>query len=615
MEANIVNLRTHASVSTSDQEQGMKAKIVNLETLFGQQVSYRIPQFQRPYAWGQEYQWEPLWNDVRKVAGRCLDRKTDDGKIRPHFMGAIVLQPQTNNTGEVTKRIVVDGQQRLTTLQLLIKAAEQVFQSQDDTVRASRLRELITNPESYWGRDHKDATKIRQSNYNDQIAFQYAIRDDYIEDQRRSAISEAYKYFKAEVNKWLNSEPENRTARADALEDTLTEHLQIAAIDLHKDEKPHIIFETLNARGEPLKQSDLIKNTVMYEANVIDDAQKARELWGMFDDEWWRRNTGESRLDRIHIDRFLNYWMVMQKLEDVSANKVAWEFQNDIEKRNNPIETVVADIRRAGGIYEDLEKRRIPEIECFLKRMKVMELGVVTPLLLWLYTSKVSQEQRLRSVKALESYLVRQMLFGFKSQGLTNFFISLLKKLDDDSPDHADDIIIDYLSSGAVYRRVWPSDRQLRDSLTTEPMQGTVTRRKMILEAIEMTLRSDKSESFGATDKLTVEHIMPQKWEKNWPLPSDKDETEATDERNKAVKSIGNLTLTTAKLNATLSNNSWSKKRKTLGEHSTLFLNKTLLDGAPDVWDEASIKQRSCDLAERIMQIWPSAEKFTPTSV
>ena len=95
-------------------------------------------------------------------------------------------------------------------------------------------------------------------------------------------------------------------ARADALEEVLTKYLQIAVIDLDEDEKPHIVFETLNARGEPLKQSDLIKNTVMYEADVIDDAEKAKELWGMFNEKWWREDSGESGSNRVHIDRFLN---------------------------------------------------------------------------------------------------------------------------------------------------------------------------------------------------------------------------------------------------------------------------------------------------------------------
>ena len=591
----------------------MDANIVNLNTLFGPEVSYRIPQFQRPYAWEQELQWEPLWEDVRTVA----ERWESDETIRPHFMGAIVLQDQKSSTGVVAKKLVIDGQQRLTTLQLLIKAAQQVFQGQDDTVRADRLRKLTTNQESHWGEDSNNETKIRQSNTNDQQAFQEAIRDNYIENQYRfRPINRAYRYFEAEVRKWLDSETESRATRADALEATLTEHLQIAVIDLDQDEKPHIIFETLNARGMPLKQSDLIKNTVMYEADVTDDAQKARELWGMFDDEWWRKATHEGRLSRIHIDRFLNYWMVMRTLKDVTADRVASEFRNYIQDKLPSIEIVAADIRFAGKNYKELEEIKIPEIKTFLERMKVIELGVVTPLLLWLYTSKVLPEQLIRSIEALESYVVRRLLRGYQSQGLNKFFISLLEKLDSAGPDHADSTIIRYLKSQTVANRIWPNDRILYTSLTNEPMPGTNARKKMILEAIEMSLRSDKSEPLGATDKLTVEHIMPQKWEeKNWPMPTnDLDNTEAEEARAKAIKNIGNLTLTTGKLNASLSNGPWSEKRETLDKHSSLFLNKRLLENAPNHWNEEAIQERSAYLVEKIIQIWSSADKFTETS-
>ena len=103
-------------------------------------------------------------------------------------------------------------------------------------------------------------------------------------------------YFKTEVGKWLNGDPGNKSARAEALEDTLTKRLLIAAIDLDAEEKPHIIFETLNARAERLKESDLIKNTVMYEADVIDDV--ARELWGMFDG--WRKDSRQEVGEAAH---------------------------------------------------------------------------------------------------------------------------------------------------------------------------------------------------------------------------------------------------------------------------------------------------------------------------
>lgn len=599
----------------------MEAKIVNLRTLFEQQVSYRIPVFQRPYAWRKDIQWQPLWKDIQNVAERIL-KQDRYGKIRPHFMGAIVLQQLKSNTGEVTKRLVVDGQQRLTTLQLFIKAAEQVFQSQDDTTRADRLRELTANQRSHWGEDSNNETKIRQSNLSDQMAFQTAIRSHYRDEHNQpSSIGQAYRFLKIVATEWLNKQPEERTARADALEETLTRFFEIAVIDLDEDEKPHIIFETLNARGEPLQQSDLIKNTIMYEANIVDDAQKARNLWGMFDDEWWRKSTGETQ-KRMHIDRFLNFWMMMRKLENVKKDEVASEFRDYLEKKirkthESTIETITNEIRQAGKIYKDLEEIKVPGFETFLKRMKALDLGVITPLLLWLYTSNVPQERLRRSIDVLESYVVRRTLYGLPTAGLNRFFISLLEKLECDRTANADCIIISYLESQTADNQLWPQDWMLRESLAG-PIKGRgmIARRKMVLEAIEVHLRSDVSEPLGSTDGLTVEHIMPVQWQQHWPLPEPIDssnEAEVLRIRSDAIESIGNLTLTTSKLNSRLSNGPWARKREALMNHSSLLLNKTLLNNAPEVWDEDAITERSKYLAEIILQIWPFADNFAET--
>ena len=592
----------------------MQIDIVDLRTLFRQPVSYRIPKFQRAYVWGKELQWEPLWNDICNVAECCLEG--DSVRIRPHFLGAIVLQQRKSRTGEVAKRLVIDGQQRLTTLQLLIKAIEQAFQSQDDGIRVERLRELSTNQTIHRGDDSANQTKIRQSNNTDQIAFQNAIRNHYSDDQDHScAISEAYRFFKNRVRDWLNCEPESRATRAGALEDTLTKHLEIVVIDLDENEKPHIIFETLNARREPLTQSDLIKNTVMYEANVIDDSRKARSLWGMFDaDEWWRIKTSD-KLKRIHIDRFLNYWVIVRTLTDINANAVASEFRKYIQREKNKseestIETIAQDIRNAGKIYQDLEQDRLPGIEVFLKRMKAIEFSALTPLLLWLYTSDVEDEQRKKSIEVLESYVVRRMLNGLTTQGLYQLFINLLKKLNSVDSIPVDNTILMKLRSQPP-RYVWPGDEALRNHLIARPIKRPA-RQKMVLEAVEMSLRSDKSESLGETKKLTVEHIMPQKWEMNWSPPKstgfpNEDEVES---RHQTIETIGNLTLIAGKLNSNLSNGKWIEKREKLNKHSSLFLNKTLLDDAPDVWDEAAIKRRSQFLVEKVLKIWPSAEAF-----
>ena len=91
-------------------------------------------------------------------------------------------------------------------------------------------------------------------------------------------------------------------------------------------------------------------------------------------------------------------------------------------------------------------------------------------------------------------------------------------------------------------------------------MAGTAARRKMVLEAIELELRGDGAEPLGSTDTLTIEHIMPQKWETRWPLPEETRNQEDVDIRNERVKYLGNLTLTTNKLNTSLSNAPWDEK-------------------------------------------------------
>ena len=259
----------------------MEASIQTLHRLFGDRVSYRIPVFQRPYAWTKGRQWAPLWGDVREMARRVLEA-SPQARVSPHFMGAIVLQLQSHNTGEAARRIVVDGQQRLTTLQLLLRAAQTSFQALDDTERAARMAKLTLN-EADQGSSAYDDTKVRQSNVNDLQAFQEVIRGASGGVGRPlRLIGEAYQFFIQEITGWLNERPTDREARADALEATLTKHLQIATVDLDEGEPPHFIFSVLNARAEPLRQSDHIKNTVMYRANVIDDARKADELWGHF---------------------------------------------------------------------------------------------------------------------------------------------------------------------------------------------------------------------------------------------------------------------------------------------------------------------------------------------
>ena len=587
----------------------MDAYVQNLSELFKFPTSYRIPVFQRPYAWTKEKQWHPLWMDAKRITQRLLASDPKE-KIPPHFMGAIVLQLQSAKPNRVVKRIVVDGQQRLTTLQLLIRAAEEVFQTLDDTPRSSRLSELTLNDETYQGGEGDSDTKVRQSNVNDLHSFQDAIRGLNDGSEPLRSIGQAYRYFIEEITTWINEEPAQRDAKSEALEKTLTEYLKIAIVDLDEDEKPHFIFSVLNARSEPLKESDHIKNTVMYLANVVDDAKKAKELWGIFDSNvWWRSNTQEGRYSRIHLDRFLNYWVIMRTRKEVTADNVSVEFNDLVDSEQSSIEVVTKDIRDSGQIYQDIEAARIPGIETFLRRVKTMEIGVAMPILMWLCATGIPDDVRRRSVQALESYLVRRMLCGVTSQGLNRLFVELLGKTKDIDPLTADQVIIDFLAGQTVANRIWPKDSLLHDSLVDGQFKGTIRRQIMVLEAIETYLRSDKTEDIHHS-QLTREHIMPESWQRNWPLSEEVNGDEAADARDEAVQQIGNFTLVNGKLNSSLSNAPWHEKKQTLNNHTTLRLNWRLLENDPDVWDECTIAARSKELADIVIAVWPSSDKI-----
>ena len=589
----------------------MDSKIMGLGDLFDFDVSYRIPEFQRPYAWSEE-QWEALWDDVQKVAEKIL-RAPDSPDLLPHFMGAIVVQPRDGDTqySEVRPVLVVDGQQRLTTLQLLIKAVSMEFTSSlVSTTEFGTLRDCMFNDEKRTGGDYLNATKIRQSNGLDQADFQDIIRDRLGHNRPARPIVDAYGHFRNWVSTWLNSEPELVGLKATALYKVLTKYLKVATIDLDTGEKPHFIFEILNSRGERLKEADYIKNTVMYEADVIDDGDRASALWGMFEDDWWRKEESRGRDLQMQLDRFLNYWCMMRLGEYVPIRRTAATFRRFVEQEKElndaPIDSIANDIKGTGIVYKNIEENRQPGIEDVLRRVKTLEISVIMPPLLWLYTQDIGDQERKSAVRALESYLVRRALCNLGSQGLNRLFIELVKHLESDNSISADQAVIRFLNGQTAENRLWPGDKRVTDYLSVNAMPGNAARKKMILEAIEISKRPPMAEQLGVTSNLTVEHLLPQGWnEEGWPLPDQEmDRSEATDIRNGYIPLIGNLTLATKELNSSMSNRSWENKRKALNKFSALFINKELLDSAPSVWDEDAIQHRSHMLGEALTKIW-----------
>ena len=596
----------------------MDSKPLTPQDIFINIVRYEVPAFQRRYIWTQENQWEPLWEDLRDQAETVLE----SGQANRHFMGAVVLQQRPNPTSSIGTRIVVDGQQRLTTLQLLMDAVQEVFVQQGYEQPAARLEPLVLNPQAYLGGNNPDLAFKVWPTINDQAAFRQAMRNDLqSEEYRNSRIISAHDYFKTMAEQWLQKYPVGEGQRdkaADALDRAVREFFELVVIDLNQADDPHIIFETLNARGTPLLPSDMIKNQILYQAGInSDDAEEplpkeAEQLW-RFNEDWWGQEIGSGRQRRPRIDIFLNNWLTLRNQRETKAHDEFSVFSEYVDRKGQEgtsIQSIAADIGRLGDIYRDIDQLRMPEIEPFLYRRQVMGIGVVIPVLLWLLSSEVPKSQLSKSITALESYMVRRMACGLSARAYGTLFAGLLAELQESGPENAGDVSVRYLAQQTAGANLWPDDQSLLDTFVTAPLYWSLTRGRLnlILQGIEGGMRTALSETQSVQRNLHIEHIMPQGWHLHWPLPSECEDEERTSEaRDRFIHSIGNLTLVNQRLNSALSNAPWEEKQKTLSDHSVLFLNKALLNDAPHIWDETAIAERARQLHRAAVKVWPHA--------
>ena len=595
----------------------MRAYEENLRKLFGAHVRYEIPDFQRRYVWKQEEQWEPLWDDVEQLAQAIVD-----GDREVHFIGAIVLQGLPSRTTAINRTIVVDGQQRLVTLQLLIDAIQKVLEDRKHAGPAGILASLLANPEDRTDGMPDRAFKVWPTAV-DREAFRHAMNKGLsATDYRESRVVQAHDYFKRKASGWLDSfqTSQRRDEAASALASALDTGLEIVTIELRQSDDPHIIFETLNARGTPLLQSDMVKNKVLHDAKIplSDDDREAsqaeKHMWP-FADDWWAKEVGTGLQRRPRIDVYLNHWLTLRKRMEVKPYdefRAFAEYAGERTGKGNTIQNVAEDMVELGSTYREVEQLRREDIRRFIERRNSMGVGVITPLLLWLLDANLPPDKLAICLKALESFLVRRVVCRLSARSYGSLFVALIAKLAKDRPQNADRIIVSHLDEQTAQAALWPRDHEFRESFLNAPLYQYLTRGRLrlVLEGIEENVRTNKAESGEVPRKLQIEHVMPQAWPDNWPLGDVDDYEEARANRERAIHTIGNLTLVNRRLNPALSNAPWDQKRKDLAEHSVLFLNKWLVNDGPDVWDESGIEKRGQLLYESAVKIWPHGSDF-----
>ena len=585
--------------------------------LFEQQIRYEIPDFQRRYVWKQDEQWEPLWDDVENLAQAIVD-----GGRKVHFMGAIVIQQLPSPTLAIRRNIVVDGQQRLVTLQLLINAIQEVL---EDRKHASALPILLANDKAYTDGKPDRAFKVWPTPV-DREAFRHVMNKDLsAADYAKSRVVRAHEYFKRKSGGWLGSfqTSQERDKAASALAIAVGTGLEIVHIELGQSDDPHIIFETLNARGTPLLQSDMVKNKILHDAGIplSDDDREAskpaeQRVWP-FAHDWWTERIGRGLQRRPRIDVYLNHWLTLRtrmEMKPYDEFRAFAKYAGELTGKGDTIQNVAEDMGKLGSTYREVEQLRREDIRRFIERRDTMGVGVITPLLLWLLDANLPPDKLANCLKALESFLVRRVVCRYSARSYGSLFVALIKKLAD-SPNNADRTVVSHLDEQTAQAARWPGDRELHDSFLKAPLYQYLStpRLRLVLEGIEEEVRTNKAESGQARGTLQIEHVMPQAWPDKWPLQGDVDGyEEARATRERAIHTIGNLTLVNRDLNSAMSNAPWDQKRNYLRDHSVLFLNKWLVNDGPDVWDESGIAKRGQWLYETALKIWPHSSDFGP---
>lgn len=594
-------------------------------------MRYLVPVFQRRYAWDRERQWEPFWDDVLEVISAYVEAAGPEQKPPPseelpaHFLGAIVVKLMHFGAGQLELREIIDGQQRLTTIQLLVGAAAHALTNLGAPEQAGVLRDLLEN-RPYLTKGQPDAAFKVWPTKHDRAAFRAVMGGAEVDTELEShRVVQAFRFFESAITEWASALPEgDREFQFQALETVVRSQLKIVWIDLDPQDNAQVIFETLNDRGSPLNAIDLVKNFVFQHEQGGDAAEDLYEQhWVWIEDDWWQEKIRLGRLDRVRADVFLQHWLQMRLGTEVNSDYLFKSFTKMFDADSPSVAALIPEFAEDSRIYrsfssqpEDSPRRR------FFDRLATLNTTTPFPLVLFLFKQPetvLSAEDVDRCLATIEDYLVRRMLMRGTAQGYNRLFTELVKEVKGD-PARAPEIIERQLVKMEGASRLWPRDSDLMRVLTQSRAYGTgaIARERLLdvlWEVERKQMRTTKHEKLQRPPQLQIEHVMPQKWPTNWSLPLDDgvsiEQREA--EREVAVNQLGNLTLVTDRLNPSLSNGAWDAKRPALAQHSLLAMNQQLVEGYSDGFDEVSIAERGERLAKHILAIWPGPPSSLPS--
>lgn len=565
----------------------MRVTETTLQELVGGPKQFRVPLFQRTYTW-KDRDHAQLWRDILAQYEVSLPGGSPGHVQDGHFIGSFVLAPSPSSSATLPAYLVVDGQQRLTTLTLALCALRDAAAAKDPTAFDRITNQYLINQ---YAKDANDRWKFVPTE-DDRQEYFACVKADHA-GAGRGLISKAYRFFEVQL---ALPGPDDQPLDLPILESVIVSKLAIVDITAQHGDNVHRIFESLNATGVGLTQADLLRN-YMFMLMPNRDRVVYDEVWRPMQELLGAENLeGLARVDlrRRGLDvRDDDVYRAQQaRLQPIEHDEAAVEAQiRDLAVRAAHYRRILVPAHEQhAGVRRGLE---------FLDRWRAT---TTHPFVMFLYElrdkDQLSGDEMADILLNLESFLVRRLLVGVSTKNLNRIFIQLVGSLQQTAGSMLDAV----RHQLSTERKFWATDEEIRHAARSRPFYyyGRAEQRRMVLERLEESYGHKEQAALSALS-LSVEHILPQSLSAEWitELSEAGDNAEAT--HRELVHTLGNLTLTA--YNSELSNKPFERKQQ-IYFNSHLSLNKELI--AHSRWSRSQIETRAAELAERAFKIWPA---------
>lgn len=567
----------------------LQAGETTLNKLLNTSRQFIVPIFQRNYSW-QKSQYEQLWFDILR-ASKFKEKQN-------HFIGSIVYIDMGIPAGRPQQLLLIDGQQRLTTISILLCAIKDYVQKFNLETKLINLAKIKN--QFLYNSDEIDEDKYKLLlNVQDKETYIKLIDNTiFTVNKPATNIIKCYEFFYERIEDFIKEYGQIDEIYAGIFK------LSLVSISLDKDsDNPQMIFESMNSTGKDLSQTDLLRNYLLMDLTPEKQTRLYKTYWKPME-ELFGEDIYKNDLNKF--DYFIRDFLTLKsdtgyicKINNVYENFKRYYLDNNCEKF-----AVLKDLFTYAKYYAciDLLQENDDELKLYWQEFKKLDSHVVYPFLLKLYDDYSRQilikEDFKKILQVVISYLWRRAICEIPTNSLSKTFATLYQAVDKE--DYVNSIIKAFVFKSS-YKR-FPSDYEVREKLQTKDIYH-FRLRKYLLEALENYYHKEPIDL--NTANYTIEHIMPQNIEHNlsWQQMLGEDWQEV---HSLYLHTLGNLTITG--YNAEMSNKSfWEKVNGESGfKHSHLKLNESIAQC--DVWNKKAIQRRTNILTDIILKIWKYPE-------